>query len=298
MGGVVIISGSINPDNAFTGYNTEMRQVRRGVYDSVGSLLQKVQDRPGCDVKMFVEPNRYRLAPHGKYLVLVDTKGTGMHLVDEMKGIIDKGNRRLEELCRNVEELLGEKIIRFKQIDYDVRSHICAGDVQITISDASKRKCVKGWEIIYDVEAEQEERREKLEKEKETLQAAALKAKMHNEMLAAQQLEGYIANIDAEIDDIPDVRNAIDPDQYYTVRYRSGYGYQIHWYDPTDSHKHTASVGDVTICVGGTKLVMAKPRKRRSDAVDPVWQNAWWGAYPTKPPRSTDDAGECPAEEP
>lgn len=223
----------------------KLAQVRQEVYTSISSLVEDFGKQSGCAVWVLHAPDRR--VPRGKYIVLTNNKSIGMRLADEMKGIIDKGNRRLESLFRAINE-------PYSEIDYDVKSCVCAGEVLVTVSEASTRRRVLGSSLILRIKALEDD-----PKKKPTVSP------------------------EVTLPDGSSISDLINPDQYYTVRRDTGQGYRIHWYDPADGRKHTAHAGDITICVGASEVVPAHPRKRRSDAIDWIISTSFGKIYPSAP---------------
>lgn len=199
------------------------------------SVFDEVIEAEYSDIRILKEPNKSKLHPAGKVIVVVETMEQAEKIRQHCVNQIQQSNIRIEEILK--------KTAPRYEIKYKINIVRASGDVFLSVRDADSRKNVSGSDVIKTLQSFLERLDENKEDDKATAEVIR-----------------------------KDIQK-IQKNKKYTWAHSTGNNYRITYYDSDNSKRVQASVGNVMIVVSDsqTKIQNAPERKQRTDKKEPLF---------------------------
>lgn len=200
------------------------------------NIFEEVTGAESLDIKILKEPNRSKLHPAAKVIIVVET-------MEQAERIRQYCVNQVQQSNIHIEELLSQKSHRY-EIKYKINIVKAIGNVFLSVHDAEKRKAEKGSTVIKTLQTILDTLDETKEDDKKT----------------ADIIRSDIQKIHS--------------DKKYTWAQSTGNSYRITYYDSEKSNRVQTSVGNIMIIVSDdaqTKILDAPQRKKRTDKKELVF---------------------------
>lgn len=199
------------------------------------SIFDEVNETEYFDIRILKEPNKSKIHPAVKAIVVVGTIEQAEHLREYCLNTVQQTNIRISEL-------LSKDSTRY-EIKYKINIVKADGNIFLSIHDAQSRQIAKGRAVIDTLNSFLNELNENKKEDKRL------------------------------IDAIWKCLLIVNPDKKYTWAKSTGNNYRITYFDSDKAKRVQASVGNIMIVVGDsqTKIQDAPERKKRTDKKQPLF---------------------------
>lgn len=198
-------------------------------------IFDEVNEAEHFAIRILKEPNKGKLHPATKIIVVVGTSEQAEHIRQNCLNMVQETNSRIDEL-------LNQNAPRYK-IKYKISLIKADGDVFLSVREAQSRKVVPGKSVIEALES------------------------------FIDKLDGNQKDDKERIEIIRKDISLLNPNQKYTWAKHTGSNYRVTYFDSEQSKRLQTNVGHILLVVGDeqTKIQDALERKERTDRKKPLF---------------------------